>query len=304
MNILITGGFGHLGSALIEKFVNHKDIKKIFIIDNFVTQRFCSYIKIKDKKKIFLFDEDVVKFSFLKIKVKLNYVIHLSATTNAEQSIGRQEEILENNLNGTKKIVNFCKNRNIPLMFASSTSVYGDQSKVINSNNNQQSNMINPQSPYAQCKIYEELHIKKMLNKFIILRLGTICGVSEGMRFHTAINKFSYQAALSKPITVWRKLYTKQRPYLVLNDFVKLTIFLILKKNIFGTFDAVSENRSVIDIIKMIQLYKPKLRIKFVNTKILNQKSYVVIPDAITKKGFRFKGKIKNEIKKTISMLS
>ena len=54
----------------------------------------------------------------------------------------------------------------------------------------------------------------------------------------------------------------------------------------------------------MIQLYKPKLRIKFVNTKILNQKSYVVIPDAIAKKGFRFKGKIKNEIKKTISMLN
>ena len=77
-----------------------------------------------------------------------------------------------------------------------------------------------------------------------------------------------------------------------------------MKKNIFGTFDAVSENRSVIDIIKIIKLYKKKLKIKFVNTKILNQKSYVVIPDSLTKKGFRFKGKIKNEIKKTILKLS
>ena len=246
----------------------------------------------------------MVKFSFSKIKDKLNYVIHLSAITNAEQSINRQDEILKNNLNGTKKVVNYCKNRNISLMFASSTSVYGDQSSIINSYNNQELNMINPQSPYAQCKIYEELYIKKKLKKFTILRLGTICGISEGMRFHTAINKFSYQAALSKPITIWRKLYTKQRPYLVLSDFVNLTLFLIMKKNIFGTFDAVSENRSVIDIIKIIKLYKKKLKIKFVNTKILNQKSYVVIPDSLTKKGFRFKGKIKNEIKKTILKLS
>ncbi len=304
MNILITGGFGHLGSALIKKLSNNKKIKKIFIIDNFLTQRFCSFIKIKDKKKIYLFDDDIIKFSFSKIKDKLSYVIHLAAITNAEQSIGRESEILENNLNGTKKIVNFCKNNNIPLLFASSTSVYGDQSEIINSRNNQKSNMIKPQSPYAQCKIYEENYIKKKLKKFTILRLGTICGISDGMRFHTAINKFSYQAALSKPITIWRKLYTKQRPYLVLSDFVKLTIFLLLKKNIFGTFDAVSENRSVVDIIKIIKLFKNKIRVKFVNTKILNQKSYVVIPDLIVNKGFKFKGKIKGEIKKTISILS
>ena len=49
MNILITGGFGHLGSILIENLTNNKKVKKIFIIDNFLTQRFCSFIKIKKK---------------------------------------------------------------------------------------------------------------------------------------------------------------------------------------------------------------------------------------------------------------
>ena len=113
--------------------------------------------------------------------------------------------------------------------------------------------MINPQSPYAQCKIYEEDYIKKNLQKFTILRMGTICGISTGIRFHTAINKFSYQAALSKPITVWRKLYTKKRPYLVLSDLVKLIEFILFKKQFSGIFDAVSENLAVIDIIKMIK---------------------------------------------------
>ena len=303
MNILITGGFGHLGSALIEKFTNNKKIKKIFIIDNFLTQRFCSFIKVK-KKKIIFFDEDLNQFSFTKIKTKINYAIHLAAITNAEKSIGKEKEILQNNLNGTKKIVDFCKDKKIHLIFASSTSVYGDQSKVINSTNNQKRSMINPQSPYAQCKIFEENYIKERIKKFTILRLGTICGISTGIRFHTAINKFSYQAALSKPITVWRKLYTKKRPYLVLSDFVRLVEFILIKKKILGIFDAVSENHSVVDIVKMIRLYKKNLKIKFVNTKILNQKSYIVIPDYITNRGFKFAGKVKNEIKKTISILS
>tara|TARA_B100000767_G_C19700511_1_gene508202 strand:+ start:183 stop:1094 length:912 start_codon:yes stop_codon:yes gene_type:complete len=303
MNILITGGFGHLGSALIEKFTNNKKIKKIFIIDNFLTQRFCSFIKVK-KEKIIFFDEDLNQFSFTKIKTKINYAIHLAAITNAEKSIGKEKEILQNNLNGTKKIVDFCKDKKIHLIFASSTSVYGDQSKVINSTNNQKLSMINPQSPYAQCKIFEENYIKERIKKFTILRLGTICGISTGIRFHTAINKFSYQAALSKPITVWRKLYTKKRPYLVLSDFVRLVEFILIKKKILGIFDAVSENHSVVDIVKMIRLYKKNLKIKFVNTKILNQKSYIVIPDYIINRGFKFIGKVKNEIKKTISILS
>ena len=303
MNILITGGFGHLGSALIEKFTNNKKIKKIFIIDNFLTQRFCSFIKVK-KEKIIFYDEDLNQFSFTKIKTKINYAIHLAAITNAEKSIGKEKEILQNNLNGTKKIVDFCKDKKIHLIFASSTSVYGDQSKVINSTNNQKLSMINPQSPYAQCKIFEENYIKERIKKFTILRLGTICGISTGIRFHTAINKFSYQAALSKPITVWRKLYTKKRPYLVLSDFVRLVEFILIKKKILGIFDAVSENHSVVDIVKMIRLYKKNLKIKFVNTKILNQKSYIVIPDYIINRGFKFIGKVKNEIKKTISILS
>ena len=303
MNILITGGFGHLGSILIEKLINNKKIKKIFVIDNFLTQRFCSFIKIK-KKKIIFFDEDINKFSFTKIKTKIDYIIHLAAITNAEKSVGKEKEIKKNNLNGTKKIVNFCKDKKIHLIFASSTSVYGDQSKIINSQNNQNKNIINPQSPYAECKIFEENYIRKKLKKFTILRLGTICGISTGIRFHTAINKFSYQAALSKPITVWKKLYTKKRPYLVLSDFVRLVEFILVKKKIIGIFDAVSENHSVINIIKMIKIYKKNLKIKFVNTKILNQKSYIVIPDYLINIGFKFKGKVKNEIKKTISILS
>ena len=92
MNILITGAFGHLGSSLISKLSGKKEIKKIFIIDNFLTQRYCSYFNLKNKKKLFVYDENVFQFTFSKIKSKIDKVIHLAAITNAEESINNKKE--------------------------------------------------------------------------------------------------------------------------------------------------------------------------------------------------------------------
>ena len=111
MNILITGAFGHLGSSLLNNLSGKKEIKKIFIIDNFLTQRYCSYFSLKNKKKLFVYDENVIQFTFSKIKSKIDKVIHLAAITNAEQSINNKKELIRNNLEGTKKVVNFCKKK-------------------------------------------------------------------------------------------------------------------------------------------------------------------------------------------------
>ena len=62
--------------------------------------------------------------------------------------------------------------------------------------------------------------------KGIILRLGTIFGVSKGMRFHTAVNKFCYQAAFKKPLTIWKTAYDQKRPYLDLQDACAVVEFI------------------------------------------------------------------------------
>ena len=76
----------------------------------------------------------------------------------------------KNNFNGTKRIVNFCKKKKINLIFASSTSVYGDQSKIINSSNNQNPIMINPQAHMPNVKLWKKFILKKLKN-YVILRL-------------------------------------------------------------------------------------------------------------------------------------
>ena len=103
-------------------------------------------------------------------------------------------------------------------VFPSSTSVYGVSADVVFEDDDQ---YLNPQSPYAESKLAIEETIQQRLGescKYLILRLGTIFGPSPGMRFHTAVNKFCYQAALGQPLTVWKDNYDKVRPYLGIND--------------------------------------------------------------------------------------
>jgi UDP-glucose 4-epimerase len=300
MNILVTGGMGHIGSKLVNKLSSLRKIKKIIIIDNFSSERYISFINLKNRKKIIFYDEDLIHFNISKIKIKIDCVIHLASTTNAEKSFSNKNRVLDNNLKCTNKILNLGKKTKI--IFASSTSVYGNQYKIINSKNNQLN--ISPQSPYAESKILCENIIKKKSENFCIMRLGTIFGMSDGMRFHTAINKFCYQAAMDKKITILKKFYKKKRPYLDLDDCVRSIIFTIFNKKIINeTLDVVTINLKVIEIIKEIEKIK-KIKKNFVNTKILNQLSYEVHSDRLLSLNFKFNGNLFSSISKTINKLN
>jgi len=300
MNIIISGAFGHIGSFLINKFQNDKRVKNVLLIDNFSTQRFSSYLKL-NKKKFELIDKDLSKLNLNKIKKKYDVFVHLAATTNAAESFKIRKKLKLNNLGCTKKVVQFCKLKNIKLIFPSSTSVYGKKFEIINSKNNMKN--LFAQSPYAESKIIEEKYIRQNLKNFIILRLGTIVGVSDGIRFHTAVNKFCYQASLNYPLTVWRKFYRKKRPYLNLKDCYNV-INLFIFKNLLNksTLDVVTKNYTVQEIIKIISKYV-KVKIKLVNTKILNQNSYKVESDILKKKGVKFSKNISRDVKETIKIL-
>ena len=301
MNIIVTGGMGHIGSKLINKLSSLDKIKKIIIIDNFSSERYISFINLKNRKKIIFFDEDLVQFNINKIKNKIDCVVHLASTTNAEKSFSNKKKVLDNNVECTNKILSLGK-KNTKIIFASSTSVYGSQYKIINSKNNQLN--ISPQSPYAESKILCENLIKKRSENYCIMRFGTIFGMSDGMRFHTAINKFCYQAAMDKKITIWRKFYNKKRPYLDLDDCVRSIIFCIFNNKIKNeTLDIVTINLKVVDIIREIEKLK-KIKKSFVDTKILNQLSYEVHSDKLKSLKFKFNGNLFSSISKIVKNLN
>ena len=302
MNIIITGCLGHIGSYLIENLSKFKKLKKIYLLDNIANSKFTVLSKIKkDRKKKIFFYEDVSKPKYLfKIK-KIDAVIHLASTTNAQDSVNDKKKYLENNLGSFNNILKYCIQNKAKLIHISSTSVYGDQNEYVDEN----SKFLNPQSPYADIKLKEEqLLIKnKRKLKYISLRFGTISGVSSGIRFHTAVNKFCLNTICNEPIPVWKTALNQYRPYLSLSDALK-TFQFILNKDFFPNdiFNILSENKTVNDILKSIREngYKPK--IKLTNSPIMNQLSYKVKKDKIKKYGLRLESKIKEDIKNTLKM--
>lgn len=301
--IIITGGLGHIGSYLIENFLKKKNDVHLIIIDNLQSQRFSSLFDLKLKNnKVSFYDLNVAKHSISDVVKKADILVHLAAITDAENSVGKEKFYTENNLNCTKEVINFCKKYNVPFIFPSSTSVYGKMkhNEILFEDNE---DILFPQSPYARIKLKEEKIIKKNFSgiRSIIIRLGTIVGKSKGMRFHTAVNKFCYQASMNKNITVWKSAYNQVRPYATLNDFYRIIDFFIKNEKLINnqTYNLVTKNLTVKQIIDIIKI-KKKINLKFVNSKIMNQLSYKVSNKKISNLGFRPINNIKSEIFETL----
>ena len=302
--IIITGALGHIGSALIRYLPKKIKNLEIIIIDDLSTQRFGSLFKLPKNSKFKFIFQDIKKIKNNEIFKDVKVLIHLSAQTDASSSFENPKKLFKNNLDSTKFVIKKCIKFNIPLIFASTTSVYGTQKKSIDENCSKKD--LKPQSPYAECKLKEEDAIKSSNNKlkYTIFRFGTIYGISPGMRFHTAVNKFCFASANNLPLTVWKTAYNQKRPYLDLHDCLNVITFFILN-NIFDSkiYNVVTDNLTVKDIINQIKKYNNKVKVKFVDHKIMNQLSYEVKNYELSKTKFKFKGNIKKGIEDTLKLL-
>jgi UDP-glucose 4-epimerase len=304
MKIVVTGALGHIGSKLIRELPKRlSDDAEVLMIDNFRCQRYVSLFNLPEIGHYTFVEKDVTKDPVEKEIYGANAVIHLAAITDASNSFNIKEEIEQNNYTATLKVAEICQKLQVPMIFISTTSVYGTQSEIVDEDCSEEE--LKPQSPYAETKLREEKLLQTMPGlQFIICRFGTICGASPGMRFHTAVNKFCWQASCRVPITVWKTALHQKRPYLVLDDAID-ALLLIIKKEIYDNqiYNILSENSSVNDIISSIKKYVPSPIINFVDSQIMNQLSYNVLDNKFRSHGFESKTKIEQAIIETLELL-
>ena len=304
--IAITGALGHIGSKLIHSNVFGNNFKEIVLIDNLLTQRYSSLFNLPKDIPYKFFEMDINTSDLNSLFKDTDIVVHLAAITDAASSFGNQNEIETVNIEGTNKVINACIKNNCKLIFPSSTSIYGSNKDLVDVDSGQED--IKPQSPYAESKFKSEQILNNSTNQndldFCILRLGTIFGPSIGMRFHTAINKFCWQANFNKPITVWKTALDQRRPYLGINDAVS-ALALIINNDLFNreTYDVVTQNLSVNDVIKVLKSFSDSIDINFVQSEIMNDYSFGVSSNKIEKVGMKFKDSIYEQIRKTLELL-
>jgi UDP-glucose 4-epimerase len=304
MNLLITGACGHIGSYLAENIHKIKKIKKTILVDNLESNRFCSLFELNKKNKLKFYLRNIEKENSLNDFKNIKYVIHCASMTNAEKSFGKEDLMYKNNIDCLKTVIKFCKKNKAKLFHLSSTSVYGKQADIVDENCEEK--YLKPQSPYADIKLIEEKMLKKESPNLIFntFRFGTIAGVSKGIRFHTAVNKFCLNAAINEDIQVYKTALNQFRPYLSLSDALKSFQFCI-EKDFFQNdiFNILSGNFTVNQILRMIKKYKKKIKVKLVDAEIMNQLSYHVSKEKIEKEGLHLNHNIENDIKNTLKLL-
>ena len=305
MKVVITGALGHIGSALI-RAIKPGDFDRVVLLDDMLTQRYCSLFNLPDGIPYDFVEGDVLKADLERVFDGASAVVHLAAITNAAASFDNQEQVERVNYEGTERVARACAKVGAGLVFLSTTSVYGVSEGVVDEACGEEA--LQPQSPYATSKRNAEKLLLRMAQedtlRSVILRFGTIYGVSPGMRFHTAINKFVWQACMGLPLTVWKTALDQKRPYLDLKDAVRAIRFFLEPQRLDNQiYNVLTDNKTVGDIVDRLRALVPDTRVDLVDSRIMNQLSYTVANDKVRKLGFEFEGNLETAIAESVKLL-
>ena len=144
--ILITGAAGFIGSCMVG-YLNRKGYSNIIIVDEFDDEN--KKHNYEDKKIIARVDRQEL-FNWLRDHpMQIEFVFHLGARTDTTEF---DYAILEKlNVDYSKEIWNYCIEKNIPLVYASSAATYGDGELGYKDDHNLPYKL-NPLNPYGKSK--------------------------------------------------------------------------------------------------------------------------------------------------------
>ena len=182
-NILVTGGSGFIGSAIVSYLV--KSGYKVIVYDN--NSRGKTERLAKVRKYIKFIKGDIRDKKLLSITGKVDTVIHLAYVNGTKFFYKKPFEILDIAVNGLINILEFCKKKKVKNFFlASSSEVYQNPLKIPTDEKEMLKipNIYNPRYSYGGGKIISELYglyfAKKFFKKFIIFRPHNVYGKDMG----------------------------------------------------------------------------------------------------------------------------
>ncbi len=226
MKLLVTGGAGFIGSHLAENLL--KEGNKVVIIDNFNDYYNPQFKErniagIKNDENLTLYRGDIKDVNLLNSVFqthKFDKIIHLAASAGVRNSIQDPQKYVETNLKGTTNLLEKARKNDIKdFIFASSSSVYGNQSQVPFKETDA---CLKPISPYAATKRAAELlcHTYHYLYKLNItaLRFFTVYGPRG--RPDMAAYKFTDKMSNNQPIPFYGD-GASQRDYTYIADIIE-----------------------------------------------------------------------------------
>ncbi|HXG14423.1 MAG TPA: NAD-dependent epimerase/dehydratase family protein [Candidatus Nitrosotenuis sp.] len=248
MKFAVTGGAGFIGSHIIEQLVS--DGHKVIVIDNLNTGKLSNLSKVLDK--IDFVQRDIRDVKLLKEKLQdIDGLFHEAALASVQESFSKVDEYNEVNVKGTEGILKIAQNYGFKIVYASSSSVYGNPAIIPIKEDDPK----NPINPYAQTKLEDELLATKYAKegvKVIGLRYFNVFGDRQSQQYAGVIKKF-LKKVHNNEAPIINGDGTQSRDFVFVGDVVRANI-MAMNSNVdhgffnIGTATTISVNE-LADII-------------------------------------------------------
>lgn len=265
--ILITGGAGYIGSHLTDLLKGRCIVYDSLLYTN-------EYLKDVEFVR-----GDVTDYPLLqKYLTRVDCVVWLAGIVGDAACMVNPRKAIATN----QEAVQFLSEHfNGSIIYMSSCSAYGVSDEVVN-----EESPLNPQSLYAETKTNSEKYLAG--KQALVLRLGTLHGVSERMRFDLVVNVLTMHAIVKGRIEVFGgKQY---RPLLSIKDAAEFVAALVDQDWPPGVYNVASENLSILEIAGIVKTEIPDVQIEIVGSQFEDKRNYRV-DSSKAEKFLGFKGK-------------
>ena len=248
MKYIVTGGAGFIGSNIVKKLVSRGD--DVTVIDNLNTGKEENLASVKDK--IILLKDSILNINLLENQTQnIDGIFHQAALASVQDSFSKPEEYHNVNVIGTENILKLAKKNNFKVVYASSSSVYGNPEKIPI----KESDSKNPINPYAETKLKKEKLAKKyseMGVKVIGLRYFNVFGKGQSKEYAGVLKLFLEKIRDELPLKI-NGDGSQFRDFVYVEDVADANI-MSMDSNVNHEFFNVGTNTSItiLDLAKTI----------------------------------------------------
>ena len=248
MKYIVTGGAGFIGSNIVKKLVSRGD--HVTVIDNLNTGKEENLVSVKNK--IIFLKNSILNLDLLEKQTQgIDGVFHQAALASVQDSFSKPEEYHNVNVIGTENILKLAKKNNFKVVYASSSSVYGNPEKIpIKESDNK-----NPINPYAETKLEKEKLAKKyseMGVKVIGLRYFNVFGKGQSKEYAVVLKLFLEKIRDKLPLKI-NGDGTQSRDFVYVKDVADANIMSMDSKINHEFFNiGTSMSITILDLAKTI----------------------------------------------------
>lgn len=228
--ILVTGGAGNVGGALVEKLVQDKT-NFVVVVDNLSTG-FLSKLPSSEHENWKFIKADVNNYreiSSIMLAYNFHYVYHFAAVVGVIRTQENPVSVL-NDISGIKHVLNLSKNSSVKhVFFSSSSEVYGEPVELPQ---HEHRTPLNSRVPYAVVKNVGESFLKSFQQEYglayTIFRFFNTYGPNQSTDF--VVSRFLALALKGEDITIYGD-GSQTRTFTYIDDNID-TIAIIMNKKL------------------------------------------------------------------------